>query len=729
MGQQTVLVLIGVGGVIVLGMLVLIARCWRQVDQGHALIVNKMGTEPKVTFTGAIVLPIVNKAEVMDLSVKTIEIERRGKEGLICGDNIRADIKVTFFVRVNNKTDDVLRVAQSIGCYRASQQKTLEDLFSAKFSEALKTAGKKMEFEQLYTQREEFKEGILAVIGKDLNGYVLDDAAIDFLEQTPLESLDPSNVLDSLGIEKITKITTIANIATNQLRQTEKMELGRQNLTAQEALYRFEQQQAEAEAKKNKEVAVAQAQQENEAHRFRLEEEKKTHIDRQRAEEAVQMAEQAKLRAVQVSEQGRIREVEVEKVRVAKAHDIEEVTRKREVELGSIDMNKAVEAEKRSIADIIRARIAVDKTVAVEEESIKDLRTDAEAKRHKSVAIVHAEAAAQEVFIKDIKKAEAEQQVAQAHAKKQLILAEAAMEASDKEARAAIRRAEGTQAEHAAAGLAQVRVKEADALATEKVGLAESRVRDAQVLILDKEGTVLAENVRRKAFAEAQGREAEAGAIEKRGIAEAVGTREKLLAEVAGKDAEAAVVEKRMLAEARGLAEKAQAMKQLDGGAREHEEFRLRLENDRAIAIEQIHARVTMTEHQAKVMAEAMGKADIKIVGGDGQFFDRFVKAVSLGTAIDNVVGSSDVVRHVLADRGLANGNGNGHGPAHERTLLDDVRDMARAAGASTDQVKNQTVQGLLGNLLLKADDSTRSKIKAMLEQAKKLGVHDDKVS
>jgi len=102
---------------------------WRQVHQGQAMIVNKMGSEPKVTFTGAIVLPIVNKAEVMDLSVKTIEVARKGKEGLICADNIRADIKVTFFVRVNKSVDDVLRVAQQIGCVRASQQSTLEELF------------------------------------------------------------------------------------------------------------------------------------------------------------------------------------------------------------------------------------------------------------------------------------------------------------------------------------------------------------------------------------------------------------------------------------------------------------------------------------------------------------------------------------------------------------------------------------------------------------------------
>src|SRR5688572_19870541 len=178
---QLILLIAGIGGVVLLGIFVLVARCWRQVDQGRAMIVNKMGTEPKVTFTGAIVLPIVNKAEIMDLSVKTIEVARKGKDGLICADNIRADIKVTFFVRVNKTVDDVLRVAQEIGCIRASQQATLEELFQAKFSEALKTVGKKMEFETLYTKREEFKDEILKVIGKDLNGYVLNDCAIDYL--------------------------------------------------------------------------------------------------------------------------------------------------------------------------------------------------------------------------------------------------------------------------------------------------------------------------------------------------------------------------------------------------------------------------------------------------------------------------------------------------------------------------------------------------------------------
>ena len=49
----------------------------------------------------------------MDISVKRIEIDRAGEDGLICQDNLRADIKVAFFVRVNKETEDVARVAES----------------------------------------------------------------------------------------------------------------------------------------------------------------------------------------------------------------------------------------------------------------------------------------------------------------------------------------------------------------------------------------------------------------------------------------------------------------------------------------------------------------------------------------------------------------------------------------------------------------------------------------
>jgi uncharacterized membrane protein YqiK len=191
MPEQLILVMIVVGtlAMVLLGVIILIAKFYRRVEQGKVLIVNTMKAEPIVSFTGAVVYPGIHRAEVMDISVKTIPIHCHGKDAVLCADDVRADIKVVFFVRVNKTTEDVLKVAQSVGCERASDPRALEELFSAKFSEALYTVAGHLDYKTLFTDRARYKDEIISIIGIDLNGFVLDDAAIELVARTPIESL------------------------------------------------------------------------------------------------------------------------------------------------------------------------------------------------------------------------------------------------------------------------------------------------------------------------------------------------------------------------------------------------------------------------------------------------------------------------------------------------------------------------------------------------------------
>ena len=644
LGLYPVLVVIAIVAFLLFGLLALVARFYRQVDQGRALVINTMRAEPVVAFTGAVVYPIINRAEIMDLSVKTIDIDRRGKEGLICNDNIRADINVTFFVRVNKTVDDVLKVAQSIGCQRASDAKALEELFTAKFAEALKTVGKHFNFDELYTKRDDFKDKIIEVIGKDLNGFILDDAAIDYLEQTPLEHLDKDNIMDADGIRKITDLTVIQNVKTNELRQKERMEMGSQNLNADEALFRFEQRRAEAEAKKEKEISVAKSREENEALRVASDERKKTALITIKNDEESLIADQAKERGVAIAAKHKEREIAVEQERVEKARQLEVIGREREVSLGGIARDKDLEVQKKEIATVIRDRIAVEKTVAGEEELIKDVRRLAEANREKEVVRIGAEAAATEVTTKQVKAAQAAEEVAKIKARERVVTAEAELDTADKLAKAKIRIAEGVQAEAAAEGLARARVKEADAVATEKLGLTEAKI-SLEKLSAEASGQ------EKQGLAKVRVREAEAAAVEKQGTAEAAAIREKLSAE------------------AQGLAQKAASMKALDESGRGHEEFRLNIEKERAIALESLRVKKDIVAAQASVMAEAMSKAKINIVGGDGQFFQRFVSAVSLGQSVDGALEQSDTLRALVQN--LASGENDGASGAMLAAALD----------------------------------------------------------
>ena len=677
--------------VVVVGTAVTIARFYRQVAQGQVLIVNKMKNEPLVSFTGAVVLPIVHRAEVMDISLKTIDIDRRGKEGLICQDNIRADIKVTFFVRVNKTLEDVLKVAGSVGCSRASDQATLRELFEAKFSEGLKTVGKRLNFEDLYQERESFKDQIVSVIGKDLNGYMLEDAAIDYLEQTPIEMLDKENILDSQGIRKITEITTAQNVLTNDFKQTERKQITKQNVEGDEVVFNLERQRAEAAAKQQREIQSIQAQEAATTVLAQQKAKMDAELARIKTEEEILINEQNKSRQVEVAQKNRERVVGIETERVAKDRGLEAISREREVELQRIGKEKALETERKAIADVVSTRISVEKKVAAEEELIKDLRVTAEAKRLRDAAVIGAQAKAEQDAVAKIRAAEAAEEVAKREAKIRLTHAEAEFEAAEKEARAKIRLSEGVQAEAAAEGLAHARVQEAQAVASEKQGMVNVRVKEADAAASEKVGLAQAVITREQLLAEANGleqkglaenrvREAAAQAVEKQGTAEAAAVRAKVLAEATG-------VQEKLLAEARGLAEKAESMKLLQGATKEHEEFRLRLQKDKDVELEGLHVKKDIAASQAHVLAQALQNSKINIVGGDGQFFDQFVKAVTLGQSVDGAIGQSDVLQTVL--KGYLAGDQN---------LPQDLKDILSRPGLSGD-AQNLALTALLSRL------------------------------
>jgi uncharacterized membrane protein YqiK len=482
-------------GIVVLFFIVIfvIAQLYKKVEQGRAMIINTMRSEPKVTFTGGVVLPVFHKLEVMDISLKTIEVDRSGTDGLICKDNIRADIKVAFFVKVNKNRDDVLKVAQAIGCERASNIATLEDLFSAKFSEALKTVGKSLEFKDLYAKRDNFRDMIIDNIGTDLNGYVLEDVAIDYLEQTPIEKLDPNNILDSQGIRKITQLTADQHIQTNVFKRDEEMKIKRKDVETREAILELERQEADAEAKQQREVATVRSREKAETERVQHEEHLKAEQARVLAEQEIQVQEQNKQREIEVAENNRFRAVAIEEERVIRARELEQIDRQKEASLQRIANEKLIEHEKREIAEVIRTRIEVDKTVAEREEEINELRVVSEADRNKKARIIQAEAEAEEALVKDIKAAEAAEKSALHLAKEKSITAAADLEVADKKAQSQRQEAAGQEALSAADGLAQAKVMEAQALAKEKEGMADVRVKEAMADAIEKSGVAEAE--------------------------------------------------------------------------------------------------------------------------------------------------------------------------------------------------------------------------------------------
>lgn len=662
-----------IGGIIIviLGFFGLFKAFYIKVPQGTALIVNDMSSQPKVHFTGALVYPVIYKKEFMRISLLTLEVDRRGKDGLICQDNLRADITVAFYLRVNETTEDVLKVAKAIGVDRASDHQAVSTLFSAKFSEALKTVGKQFELSKLFEDRQNFRDRIVDVIGKDLNGYALEDVAIDYLEQTPKAALDPNNIFDSEGIRKITEITAIHNIETNQKERDQELAIQKKNVETREASLALERQQADAEARQKREIENIRAREQAETLRVQEEERLKAEQARIQTQQEIEIREENRMREVEVAQQNRTRAVAIEQERVNRARDLEIVAREREVELQRIEKEKALEEERKNISNVIRERVIVEKSVAQEEERIKEVREVSEADRLRQVTVINAQAEAEESLVRQVKKAEADEASAKHRAEEISTMAQAELEASAKQAEAKKRLAEGIEAEHAALGLAEARVRQATAEAEEKEGLVlanitaekllaearglkekgltEAQVLEAKALAEQQQGFAEAKVLEEKLAAQARGEEQQANAKEKLGLADAKVLEEKLAAQARGEGqlgaAQAEVIRQRLKAEADGLTDKFKSMDHLSDTARAHEEFRMRLEKEFEQAMASIDANKEIAREQADVLAAALTKTNIEIVGGDGSFFNTFSKALSLGKAVDGFMDKSSFAK------------------------------------------------------------------------------------
>lgn len=703
-----------VGGAVIivaLGILAMVAKWYRKAAQGQALVKTGVGGTT-VSFNGKLIVPVLHRLEIMDISLKNITISRNGNDGLVCKDNLRADIKVVFFVRVNKTSDSVIKVAQSVGCERASDQEAMVGLFDSKFSEALKTVGKQFDFVDLYNKRDEFRQEILKVIGTDLNGYILDDAAIDYLEQTPIEQLSESNILDAEGIKKIIDITSHEKIAANLILRDKDKIIKKQNVEAREAILELEKQLAEKEEQQKREIANIKSREEAEIAKVAEEERLKAENTRIAVEEELSIAEENKLREVIVAAKNKERTSAVETERVEKDRMLELTERERVVTLAQIEKEKAVEEEKKNIQEVIRERVAIEKTVVVEEESIKDTKAHAEADRDKQVAITKAEEEAESALVQEIKKAEATKQAAEHYAKQKLIDAQASQEASMQEAQAIKTLADAKAAEEAAIGISEAHVMEAKAAAHEKEG-------DANAAVIEAEALAEAKGIQAKSHAQAiadlEIGEAAAKVSKEKGMAES-----EIIAAIASAEkqkglAEAAVISEKYHVEAVGIDEKASAMKKFDEVGKEHEEFKLKLNKDKDVELAGINIQKDIAEAQASVLGTALESANIDIVGGEQVFFDKIVNAISNGKYVERALNNSPALTEVKNNL-LNHTNGSSMG--------DRIKSLINQFGVTSEDMKNLSVANLLIKMNSEASDSkTKGILAQLLETVNKAGV------
>lgn len=398
----------GFGIILVLAIIAMISKFLKKAAPGQALVKTGFGiANPKISMGSSIVIPLLHKLETVDLTVKTIRIERRKKDSLSCADGIRAEVEVDFYIKINPVTEDIRHVSQTVGAKRATDIVKLRELFEAKFADALKTAGSKISFEQLYHNRQQFRDEIISALGsadgKDvvLNGYRLDDVAIQYLEQLPLDMHDENNVLDSRGRKEIAlRTSTEAELANKRLRERE-VTIAEQDREAEIRQLEISQEIAEKQAAQEREIKEAQAREESATKQTIEEQQKLAEEARILKEKAVLEAEIERDKSTKVADEKKRQEIEVaERNREVIVAEAEKLKMKKLEELAAANAEKlraeeqAITVKEMEIANRQKVTEVIDaeKKAAVEAEMEK-VAYDVEAYQLEKLANARLEAA------------------------------------------------------------------------------------------------------------------------------------------------------------------------------------------------------------------------------------------------------------------------------------------------------------------------------------------------
>lgn len=175
----------------------------RRPQLGQALVISRAGQPPRVAFDRALVRPLVDHAETVDLTTRAVSVERARGASPVTADGLRVDIRAEIAVQVGRKSEDVLRVVQSVGCERANDPSVISERFAARFERAVEEATKAVEFDHAVSRLDALEEDIARRLGDDLDGYVVVDVKLTRFELTPAEALETDNLADARALARL----------------------------------------------------------------------------------------------------------------------------------------------------------------------------------------------------------------------------------------------------------------------------------------------------------------------------------------------------------------------------------------------------------------------------------------------------------------------------------------------------------------------------------------------
>lgn len=491
---------------IALIILFLISRYQVASETSEVLIIKRMNGKIAVAKTGGFVWPVINTSQKFSIHRRVIDVYSGSEKnsirdnqvvkigsGIHCKDNIRADLQVSFYLKVSN----IESIAESFSYHQLTDQKAFSDFFVSKLSEALKTAAREYEFVDLMDHRDQFRKSVIEVLNEDLYGFILDDVTIRSIEQTPITELDDHNILDIQGKEKVTNITANKLASITQIEEDALTATTEKQVKGQQSRLQLNKNLEEEKARTDREISVIKAKEKSATVESQEQERLRQEEARIKTEQGISIVQENSERDIQIAKVQNEKVVGVEQQNVTKEIRLAEIDTQTKAKQKVLENDVILEESNKRVAEVKAQRVSIEKSIVIQEQETLDIEATKGAEREKNVLITKASAEAEAESKKVLVRATTEKEKATLNAETININAEADLERSKKQAEATIVVSDARRAELAAEGLAQAEVKiknaEADKFAgetaaenTRKLGMAEVEVTEKRYTVMNQ---------------------------------------------------------------------------------------------------------------------------------------------------------------------------------------------------------------------------------------------------
>jgi flotillin len=452
--EQSSWIIVGGGTAVVVLFLIstmsLISRCYRRCGADEALVRTGSGGNKVVIGGGVLVFPVIHQLLRVSLRSVKLIVERSGKNALVTGDKIKANVTTELYIKVEPLGEDVLAAARSFG-ERNLDQHAIGELIEGKLTDALRSVAAVQTFMSLHGKRKEFAEHIQAALSEELkkNGLTLENVSITSFAMVPVKELDEHDVFDAEGLRAITESVQSNREKTNQIQREKETQIQSQNVDARMRQLMLEQQQKQAEADQARKVAEYAAIQNAETAKAVYVQDQSRDLAGYEKQKMVETARIMQEQAIAVALAGKQRAEREAQIAAQKGQQQAEIDKDKVIQAAEIDRQKALEAatiEKEKVvgAALIAKEQAIEvarigKQIAVTQSEEQQARAEAA----KALALAEEEKAKQSITtVETNARAEREKEVqiiaAQAVASRQKIAAEASAVAALKEAEAMV---------------------------------------------------------------------------------------------------------------------------------------------------------------------------------------------------------------------------------------------------------------------------------------------------